>query len=186
MPTRRWSFPRITSYNVCYTKLLRASVDDARKAALEYLRKQNVPFGPGAASGAQVGLEAPEKFRAAALDGLLLRCGRAPEKPADGAREFRGMRLLDICREALELSGVRTRGMDPRAIASRALTAASTPDFANLLGALVNKTLLGAYNEAPATWRVLVTRSDASDFKTKHAIKLSGAPDLAAKSYNFV
>ncbi|NCD13691.1 MAG: hypothetical protein EOL92_00475 [Bacteroidia bacterium] len=160
------------------------SVDEARKAALEHIRKTSVPFGPGAASGAQVGLEAPEKFRAAALDGLLMRCGRTVDKPADGAREFRGMRMLDIVRECLELSGVRTRGMDPRAIASRALTAASTSDFANLLGALVNKTLIGAYNEAPATWRVLVARSDASDFKTKYAIKLSGAPDLVAKNEN--
>lgn len=161
-----------------------ATVDAARKAALDHIRTNATPFGPGAGSGAHVGLEAPEKFRAAALDGLLLRCGQSIEKPAAGAREFRGMRLLDIVRECLEMGGVRTRGMDPRAIASRALTAASTSDFANLLGALVNKTLIGAYNEAPATWRVLVARSDASDFKTKYAIKLSGSPDLATKGEN--
>ena len=160
-----------------------ASIDAARKAALEHIKAQSKPFGYGTGS-AQVGLESSDKFRAAALDGLLLRCGRGPEKPAPGAREFRGMRLLDIVRESLELSGVRTRGMDPRALVSRALTSASTSDFPALLGALVNKTLLAAYTEAPATWSPLVARSDASDFKTKYAIKLSGAPDLAGKNEN--
>ena len=104
-----------------------ASIDAARKAALEHIKAQCKPFGYGTGS-AQVGLESSDKFRAAALDGLLLRCGRGPEKPAPGAREFRGMRLLDIVRESLELSGVRTRGMDPRALVSRALTSASTSD----------------------------------------------------------
>ena len=106
-----------------------ATVDAARKAALDHIRTNATPFGPGAGSGAHVGLGAPEKFRAAALDGLLLRCGQSIEKPAAGAREFRGMRLLDIVRECLEMGGVRTRGMDPRAIASRALTAASTSEI---------------------------------------------------------
>lgn len=161
-----------------------STVDAARAAALTHMRATNRPLGVGAGLPAQVGLEAPEKFRAAALDGLLIRCGRTVEKPAPGAMDFRGMRMLDIVRESLELSGVHTRGMDPRALVGRALTAASSSDFANLLGALVNKTLIGAYNESPATWRQLVARSDASDFKTKHAIKLSGAPDLLGLNEN--
>ncbi len=161
-----------------------ATVDQARQQAFDHMTSQNPPLGAGTGQRLQVGLEAGDKFRSAALDGLLIRCGHVIAKPAEGAREFRGMRLLDIVREALELSGVRTRGMDPRALAGRAMTAASTSDFANLLGALVNKTLIGSYNEAPATWRPLVARSDASDFKTKYAIKLSGAPDLMGLNEN--
>lgn len=160
-----------------------ASVDAARKAALDHLKAQGQPFGAGAGS-VQLGVESRDKFRAAALDGLLLRCGLPVDQPAQGAREFRNMRLLDIVRESLEQSGERVRGLDPRALITRALTPASTSDFPSLLGALVNKTLLGAYMEAPATWLPLVARSDASDFKTKYAIKLSGSPDLAVKREN--
>jgi len=160
-----------------------ASVDAARKAALEHLKAQGQPFGSGAGSVA-LGLESRDKFRAAALDGMLMRCGHQVEKAADGARDFRSMRLLDIVRESLEQSGERVRGLDPRALITRALTPASTSDFPSLLGALVNKTLLTAYTEAPATWMPLVARSDASDFKTKYAIKLSGSPDLAVKREN--
>lgn len=157
-----------------------ATVEQARQQAFDHLAAQSPPIGVGAGARLQVGVEARDKFRAAALDGMLLRCGHrfGQQGPADGAREFRGMRLLDVVRESLEIAGVNTRGMDPRAIVSRAMTPASTSDFPSLLGALVNRTLLAAYNEAPATWRVLVAVSDATDFKTKHAIKLSGAPDL--------
>ena len=154
------------------------SVDAARKAAMDHLRAGNQPIGPGTGGSLQVGLEAGEKFRAAALDGLLIRSGHQVDQPAPGATDFRGMRLLDIVRESLELSGTRTRGMDPRALAGRALTPASTSDFPDLLAALVNKTLLASYTEAPATWRPLVAVSDASDFKQKHAVKLSSVPDL--------
>jgi hypothetical protein len=161
-----------------------ASVDQARQRAFDHLTAQSPPIGAGAGQRLQVGLEAGEKFRAAALDGLLLRCGHRLEKPAAGAREFRGLRMLDIIRESLELAGVNTRGMDPRALAGRAMTSASTSDFPNLLAALVNKTLLGAYMEAPATWRPLVAVTDATDFKTRYAIKLSGAPDLVGLNEN--
>ena len=160
-----------------------ATVDSARKAALDHLKANSLPIGSGAGR-AQVGVESRDKFRSAALDGMLMRCGHQLDKPADGARDFRGMRLLDIVRESLELSGVRTRGMDPRALASRALAPASTSDFPSLLSGLVNKSLIAAYNEAPATWRPMVAVSDATDFKTKHAIKLSGSPDLLALNEN--
>lgn len=160
-----------------------ATVDSARKAALDHLKANSLPIGSGAGR-AQVGAESRDKFRSAALDGMLMRCGHQLDKPADGARDFRGMRLLDIVRESLELSGVRTRGMDPRTLASRALAPASTSDFPNLLSGLVNKSLIAAYNEAPATWRPMVAVSEATDFKTKHAIKLSGSPDLLALNEN--
>jgi len=153
------------------------SVDAARKAALDHLKAKNIPFGAGAGQ-AQIGLEARDKMRAAAIDGMLMRCGRRVDKPADGAREFRAMRLLDIVRESLNVAGVHTRGLDPRELVSRAFSPATTSDFPILLSNLVNKSLLGAYAEAPATWRPLVATSSATDFKAKHAIKLSSAPDL--------
>lgn len=156
----------------------RCTVELASRKIFERLRKDNPPIGNGAHGSLQMGEDARDKFRAAALDGMLLRLNHAIEKPAPGAREFRGMRLTDIIRESLELSGVNTRGMDPRVLAGRAISPASTSDFPNLLGALVNKTLLGAYMEAPATWRPLVAVGDATDFKAKYAIKLSGSPDL--------
>jgi hypothetical protein len=154
------------------------TVERAGSLILARLQQRNPAIGAGAYGSMSVGTEAPEKFRAAALDGLCLRSGIRVEKPADGAREFRGRSLLDIARESLELLGTATRSLGRRELAGRALAAGSTSDFANLMSSLVGKHLLRAYTEWPSTFRPFVAVTDATDFKELHAIKLSGSPDL--------
>lgn len=154
------------------------TVERAGSLILARLQQRNPAIGAGAYGSMAVGTEAPEKFRAAALDGLCLRSGIRIETPADGAREFRGRSLLDVARESLELMGVATRSLGRRELAGRALAAGSTSDFANLMSALVGKHLLRAYTEWPSTFRPFVAVTDATDFKELHAIKLSGSPDL--------
>jgi hypothetical protein len=157
-------------------------VDAARASQLilTELQKRNTPIG----IGAQVGVEAGEKSRAAITDGLLLRSGHRLEKPADGAREFRGRSLIEICRSLLEMNGVNCRNMSRMDIAGRALASGSTSDFPQIFSALVNKTLLAAYAEWPSTWRPFVAVVGANDFKDMHAIKLSGSPDLKGLNEN--
>lgn len=157
-------------------------MDKTRASALIFaeLKKRNQPIG----IGAQVGREAGEKTRSAITDGLMLRAGIRLEKPVDGAREFRGRSLLEICRTMLELNGISCRNMSRLDIAARALTSLSTSDFPNIFSSLVNKTLLAAYAEWPSTWRPLVAVTSAMDFKLINAIKLSGAPDLKGMNEN--
>ncbi len=154
------------------------TLDHARATIIDELKKRGPGLGAGTASGFEVGLEDGEKFRSAALDGLLLRGGVKIEKPAAGHREFRGMRLLDIARECLERSGVRTRGLSLRELAARAISPNSTSDFPPLMSDLSGKHLLAAYNEAPATWRPWVATTSATDFKDIYGISFSEAPDL--------
>lgn len=141
-------------------------------------RTSNVPFGAGAHTGIQVGVEAGQKLRSAVSDGLLLRSGVQVEKPADGAGDFRGRHLTEICRQLLESTGVSCRGMSQMDMVGRALSAGSTSDFPAIFGGLVNQFLQKAYTEWAATWRPFVAVTGANDFKDIHSIKLSGAPDL--------
>jgi hypothetical protein len=161
------------------------TVDRAASLIFAELKARNIPIGAGAhGSQIHVGVEAGEKLRAAVTDGLILSCGHRLEKPAAGAGEFRTMSLLDICRTVLEAQGVNTRGMGRRDIAGRAMASASTSDLPYIFSAVVNKNLLAAYQEAPATWRPIVAVTSAMDFKTMYAIKLSGAPDLQSMNEN--
>lgn len=157
-------------------------VDAARASQLilTELQKRNTPIG----TGAQIGREAGEKSRAAITDGLLLRSGHRLDKPADGAKEFRGRSLIEICRTLLEINGVNCRNMSKLDIAARALASGSTSDFPHIFSALVNKNLLTAYAEWPSTWRPFVAIVGATDFKDMHAIKLSGSPDLKGLNEN--
>lgn len=154
------------------------TLERASQLIFEQMRTANRPVGAGAQSRAQVGIESRDKLRAAVTDGLILRSGLRLDTPADGSREFRGRSLVEICREMLEAAGISTRGMGNMEVAGRALTSLSTSDFPLIFSSLVNKNLLAAYNEWPATWRPIVAVGSARDFKLMHALKLSEAPDL--------
>lgn len=124
--------------------------------------------------------------RNAMQNALLSRCNPSI-KLEDSAREFRGMRLLDMARESVELAGGNARGMTPQEIARAALgcdrTAVraagmhTTSDFPILLGSTVNRTLRDAYALAPQTWRPLGRQSTVSDFREVSRVALG---DIAA------
>ncbi len=154
------------------------SLDQARAKIFEALKERGPAIGAGAGRSLEVGTEAREKLRSAAIDGFALRGGLRIEKPAAGASEFRGMSLFDLARECLELTGFHTRGVDKRALAARALSPASSSDFPAIMSALTGKHLLAAYIEAPSTWRPFVAIVSAPDFKDMYGIKLSESPDL--------
>jgi phage major head subunit gpT-like protein len=124
--------------------------------------------------------------RSAMQNALLHRCD--PKiKLEDAGREFRGMRLVDMAREFVEMSGGNARGMTPQELARAALgcdrqavRAAgmhSTSDFPLLLGSTVNRTLRDAYTNAPQTWRPLGRQTTVPDFR---AVTRAALGDIAA------
>lgn len=155
------------------------SIDAARAKIIDKLKERNAPVGAGGASNFEVGTESGQKFRAAAADGLAIRGGLRPEKPAPGASDFRGMSLYDVCRESLEIAGENTRGMLRKQVIARALSPASSSDFPALMSDLSGRHLLNAYNEAPPTWRPFVAVTGANDFKDIYGVSLSEAASLA-------
>ncbi|WAT26736.1 prohead protease/major capsid protein fusion protein [Pseudomonas sp. GXZC] len=124
--------------------------------------------------------------RSAMQNALLHRCD-ATVKLEDAGREFRGMRLVDMAREFVEMAGGSARGMTPQELARAALgcdrqavRAAgmhSTSDFPLLLGSTVNRTLRDAYANAPQTWRPLGRPTTVPDFR---AVTRAALGDIAA------
>lgn len=124
--------------------------------------------------------------REAMQNALLHRCN-STIKLEEAAREFRGMRLIDMAREAIELAGGNVRGMSQQEIARAALgcdrqavRAAgmhTTSDFPLLLGGTVNRTLRAAYDLAPQTWRPLGRQTTVPDFR---AVTRAALGDISA------
>ncbi|QJC78889.1 prohead protease/major capsid protein fusion protein [Pseudomonas umsongensis] len=124
--------------------------------------------------------------REAMQNALLNRCNPTIAL-IDGAREFRGMRLLDLARECVETVGGNARGMLPQEVARAALgcdrTAMraagmqTTSDFPILLGGGVTRTLRDAYAQAPQTWRLLGQQTTVPDFRATTRAALG---DIAA------
>lgn len=124
--------------------------------------------------------------RGAMQNALLSRCNPSV-KLEEAASEFRGMRLIDMARECVELAGGKARGLTQQEIAraalgcdSSAVRAAgmhSTSDFPLLLGSTVNRTLRDAYAVAPQTWRPLGRQTTVPDFR---AVTRAALGDIAS------
>ncbi len=125
--------------------------------------------------------------RSAMMNALDHRCAPNTIKLEEAGREFRGMRLVDMARECVEMVGGSTRGLMPAEIAKAALGCDrqamrsagmhSTSDFPLLLGNTVNRTLRAAYETAPQTWRPLGRPTTVPDFR---AVTRAALGDIAA------
>lgn len=115
-----------------------------------------------------------DKFRAAAVDSLILRGGAKVETPAPGAESFTGYSLRELGREALRIAGQQVDG-DIIQMVGRALT---TSDLPNILANVANKNLFEGYESAPETWQSWCKTGSVSDFKKYTVVRASETDDL--------
>jgi phage major head subunit gpT-like protein len=168
------------------------SVADASSALIDKLAERQAKDQPTTRNSQQTVVTGGQDQtvltakREAMQNALLHRCD-AKIKLEDAGREFRGMRLVDMAREFVEMSGGNARGMTPQELARAALgcdrqavRAAgmhTTSDFPLLLGSTVNRTLRDAYTNAPQTWRPLGRQTTVPDFR---AVTRAALGDIAA------
>jgi ATP-dependent protease ClpP protease subunit len=151
------------------TDLIQAACDDtectveaARERLLTHMAKDVTPLQP---YGAIVTVEdSADKIRDAVANALMARAAVPGIKAVDSSNPFRGMKLLDLARDCAERAGIRTRGMDQRAIIAAAFTQ-STSDFPIILENTLHKTLQQAYAVAPDTWSRICAVGSVSDFR---------------------
>jgi ATP-dependent protease ClpP protease subunit/phage major head subunit gpT-like protein len=158
-----------------------ASVDAARTKIFAKMKETNPPIGIGRF---QVAEDEQDKFRSAVTHGIAMRAGLRIEQPAAGHEQFRSASIEFVARQCLERAGVSTAGMGSRDQIAREILkrsasgSYSTDDFSSIFLDVAEKTLMRAFQEAPATWRPFVNVVPASDFKTIYGVSLSEAPDL--------
>jgi hypothetical protein len=102
---------------------------------------------------------------------------------AEGERaaSYRGLSLLEIGREVLDIRGVKHRGLSKMQVAELAFRAGAThtsADFPYILANVANKTLRDAYEETPQTFRMLGRRGTIPDFKPVSRTQLGGVSTL--------
>lgn len=151
-----------------------STLDQVRAAVLEQLRARRPLFT------AQVTRDEGDKFRAAASDALLLRAGMRVDRPAEGARELRGLSLRDLLLEAVERDGgeaardargMRLRGASElfdQLISSRAYFS-PTAAFPSILDQTIDKAYTQGYQLAPTTFEIWTQRGTLTDFKRTQA-----------------
>lgn len=159
------------------------TIEQVRGELLEARRKAPAPI----ASAAKVEVTADErdKFRSKAVASICMRSGLSAKDIGIEEKEFRaleservrGLSLIDMARESLEMSGVNTRLMPRDIIAERAL-GHSTSDFPYLLSTSAAKSMNKAYMETPASYQKWAGKGILVDFKTTDLVQMSGFSTL--------
>ena len=126
-----------------------------------------------------------DKHRAAMAQSVLARANIALDKTgpvrADSSNPYRGRKLLSIAEACLARSGIKTDGMDQRAIVASAFTQ-GTGDFPILLENIMHKTLLGAYALQADTWTLFCARGSVSDFRAHGRYRVGSLSNLDSKN----
>ncbi len=145
------------------------SVDQCSTAIMRRLAKRSQENGVnGNHSVRMTGLDAGTKKRMAIENALLHRIYPSKFSLDAGAREFRGMTMVEIGRELLSERGINTRGMDRSEVAKLVFSRAhSTSDFPLLFEGVINKMLRAQYEFAPEFWDKIARQTSVDDFRAR-------------------
>jgi hypothetical protein len=157
------------------------SLDDARKEVLNQLAKRTEQAPVSSRADIHTITDETDTRRELVTEALMHRY-RPSNKLTDGARQYAGLSLIELARDLLEQTGIKTRGLDRMQIASRAFQ--GTSDFPNILANVANKTLRQAYEAAPRTFQAWARQATAPDFKSMSRTNLSDAPALESVNEN--
>ncbi|MES2157486.1 MAG: ClpP-like prohead protease/major capsid protein fusion protein [Pseudomonadota bacterium] len=166
------------------------TLDAAREQILDKLAAGGDAANIGHNSPARVTVDQRDKFIEGATNWILVKAGVAPMiQQAAAARgetiridpgEFRGVRNVDLAREALMNMGINCSARDPDAIVREAMTARSavitqtTSDFPLLFENAIHRTLQAAYAITPDTWTRFCGTGTVTDFRD-HSRYLRGS-----------
>ena len=149
------------------------SEDKARKTIMDTWTANDPAVGTRGVAPA-VKADERDKYRAAAIEGIILRVNPNHDAKA-GGEDFRGMNLVDLAKDVLERSGESTRGKSKREVLSTAMRSQHTiSDFPIILGNTINRQLQAAYQRADQTYAPFCRRTSIADMRPKTVAKLSG------------
>ena len=134
--------------------------------------------------GCHLATDEEDKFRRAAADGMVMRGGVQIDKPADGARDFRGTSLKDLAIRCMERDGGDVKDLilrSPEDIYGMLCRQFYNPSasFPAIMDQAINKAYVEGYNKASVTFDKWVKKGTLKDFKsTKHEYIAGPAGDF--------
>ena len=166
------------------------TVDQARAQILDALAEASRAQSVRGATHVTTVRDEQDTLRTRMSDALVLRNNPNATEFAGttidvaGARNFRGMDLMDMARRSIAAAGGNADGLSRREIAMAALNLdadarrnagmLSTSDFPAILASTVNRSLRAAYEQAPRTFTGWARQSTNKDFREKSLLQLSG------------
>ena len=160
-----------------------ATIDQARAAILDRMDATDQSRRGGSTVSVQT-VRDEHETRMRGMEEALMNKLDSRAQLTDLGRNYRGLSLTEMAREALEGLGVSTRGLSRNEIATRAFATRSggyhtTGDFPSLLGGVGARRLRDAYEAAPTTFQLWARRAaNLPDFRITNVLAVGGAPEL--------
>lgn len=153
------------------------TLDSVRSQIIDMQRRNGAPLGQGNGT-VEVTDSGEDKFRRAAVDGLLMRGGIRLDKPADGASDFRGMSIHRLAieilsRETNEKDLLRKSPDDLFMLLSRSFYNPSAA-FPSIMDQTVNKAYVEGHKTAEVTFDKFTKKGVLHDFKPTDNNYLAG------------
>lgn len=162
------------------------TVDQVRTEVMRNMMIKNPPLPASTHADVTIVHEELDKVCRAAVDGMLMRGGIAVAKPADGARDFQGMRLRDVAVETLIRSGMRDANRMSQDAIFRAVM---TPDsaFGSIAAEVAHNAASTAYAAAMVTYPQWTAAGTFTDFRPTKIWQISAAeePELIPQNGEF-
>lgn len=150
-----------------------ATLDDARDAAINALAARQ----PEPVVRATVVRDEVDTVREGVTEALIARGSGAT--PSDRARPYMHHSILQALGEYVRAQGHTINIAAPAATLYTRLMeirGMSSSDFPNILSTAANKMMMAAYQQAPATYRIIGARKTFSDFKPHNFLRLGDFP----------
>lgn len=160
-----------------------ATIDQVRAGILDQLDQRDQQRRGGSAVSVQTVRDEHETRLRGMSEAIAHRMDPAAQL-TDLGRQYRGLSLVEMAREALEGLGVSTRGLSRSEVATRAFSVRSagyhnTGDFPSLLGGVGARRLRAAYELYPSTFQLWARRAaNLPDFRIVNVLAVGGAPEL--------
>ena len=160
------------------------SLKDCREAIVDLMASEQRRTQPptrgqhlsGYSTDADYG--SPQSIERAMGEALFTRINPS-HKPSEQAQQFVGRSLVDLARECLHAANVSTRMMGASKIIERALGGYhGVSDFTNVLGNLLGRELLRAYELAGPGVLLAGRPVSANDFRARFPMRLGDGPRL--------
>lgn len=169
------------------------TLDQARARAFESLARHSEATSSRSPANIQTVQDEQETRRSLMSEALQHRGMGAPldaqgrrQAMSDGARQYRGMSLMEMARRSLEAQGVRVQDLTPTEVAQSALgmggglgrAMIGTPDLAVALANTVNRTLRSGYESAGRSFVRWARQGSLNDFRPATRVAVSAALKL--------
>lgn len=154
-----------------------ADIAAVRQEALDYMIAHGAPLSTGIAEENEA-----NKFRAAAVDALLMRAGTPVEKPSEEADKMRNLSMRDLLITCMHQSGEGSINSLLRASKDEAWDFAvrqffnPTAAFPAILDEAIKKNIVHRYQHTPVTFEAWTSKGTLPDFKPskEHNYQIGG------------